>query len=112
MLNIAAMLPQSNPLQDTLMLVDRSQNPGFGTWSSDGMAQTLTTNSHLWCMSAGRELNAWELATLMGLDTFKMDLKGQTEAWFRKRLGLTVHVANLGLVLAAVVAVPLQSCLA
>ena len=112
MLNIAAMLPQSNPLQDTLMLVDRSQNPGFGTWSSEGMAQTLTTTSHLWCMSAGRELNAWELATLMGLDTFKMDLKGQTEAWFRKRLGLTVHVANFGLVLAAVVAVPLQSCLA
>ena len=112
MLNIAAMLPQSNPLQDTLMLVDKSQNPGFGTWTSDGMAQTLTTNSQLWCMSVGRELKAWELAALMGFDTSKMELKGQTEAWFRKRLGLTVHVANFGLVLAAVVAWPLRSCLA
>ena len=111
-LNIAAMLPQSNPLHDTLMLVDKSQNPGFGTWISDGMAQTLTTNSQLWCMSAGRELEARELAALMGLDTSKMALKGQTEAWFRKRLGLTVHVANFGLVLAAVMAGPLQSCLA
>ena len=112
MLNIVAMLPQSNPLQDTLMLVDKSQNPGFGTWPSDGMAQTLTTTSQLWCMSAGRELTARELAALMGFDTSKMALKGQTEAWFRKRLGLTVHVANFGLVLAAVVAGPLRQCLA
>ena len=112
MLNIAAMLPQSNPLQDTLMLVDTSQNPPHGTRPHDGMAQTLTTTSQLWCMSAGRELKAWELAALMGFDTSKMALKGQTEAWFRKRLGLTVHVANFGLVLAAVVARPLRSCLA
>ena len=112
MLNVAAMLPQSNPLQDTLMLVDKSQNPGFGSWASDGMAQTLTTNSQLWCMSAGRELTTLELAALMGFDTSKMALKGHTEAWFRKRLGLTVHVANFGLVLAAVMAAPLQLCLA
>ena len=111
-LNIVAMRPQSKPLQDTLLLVDKSQNPGFGTWPHDGMAQTLTTTSQLWCMSAGRELKAWELAALMGFDTSKMALNGQTEAWFRKRLGLTVHVANFGLILAAVTALPLRSCLA
>ena len=112
MLNIAAMLPQSQPLQDTLMLVEKSQNPGFGSWPTAGMAPTLITNSQLWCMSAGRELEAWELAVLMGFDTSQMVLKGQTEGWFRKRLGLTVHVANFGLVLAAAMAVPLQACLA
>ena len=112
MLNIAAMLPQSRPLQDTLLLVEKSQNPGFGSWLTDGMAPTLTTNSQLWCMSAGRELGAWELAVLMGFDTSQMVLKGQTEGWFRKRLGLTVHVANFGLVLAAAMALPLQACLA
>ena len=112
MLNIVAMLPQCRPLHDTLMLVDKSQNPGFGSWPCDGMAPTLTTASHLWCMSAGRELEASELALLMGFDTSKMVLKGQTEAWFRKRLGLTVHVANFGLVLAGAMALPLQACLA
>ena len=77
----------------------------------DGMAPTLTTTSQLWAMSAGRELQAWELAALMGFDTNKMVLKGQTEAWFRKRLGLAVHVPNFGLVLAAALARPLQACL-
>ena len=111
MLNIAALTPGSQPLQDTLMLVEKSQNPGFGSWLHDGMVQTLTTNSSLWCMSAGRELKAWELALLMGFDTSKMVLQGQTESWFRMRLGLTVHVANFGLVLAGALALPLQACL-
>ena len=94
------------------MLMDTSPNPGFGSWPYDGMVPTLTTNSVLWCMSAGRELKAWELALLMGFDTSKMVLQGQTESWFRMRLGLTVHVANFGLVLASVMAPPLQACLA
>ena len=106
------MLPQNQPLKDTLMLLDKSQNPPFGSWPTDGLAPTLTTTSQLWCMSAGRELQAWELAVLMGFDTNKMVLKGQTEAWFRRRLGLAVHVPNFGLVLAAAMANPLQACLA
>ena len=112
LLNIVAMLPQNQPLKDTLMLLDKSQNPPFGSWPTDGLAPTLTTTSQLWCMSAGRELQAWELAVLMGFDTNKMVLKGQTEAWFRRRLGLAVHVPNFGLVLAAAMAHPLQACLA
>ena len=110
-LNIVSMLPQCHPLNDTLMLVDKSQNPPFGSLPDDGLVPTLTTTSQLWCMSAGRELKASELAALMGLDTKKMVLKGQTEAWFRKRLGLTVHVPNFGLVLAAAMAHPLKAFL-
>ena len=45
----------------------------------------------------------------MGFDMKKMVLNGHTEAWFRKRLGLTVHVANFGLVLAAAMAYPLKA---
>ena len=112
LLNIVALLPGSQPLRDTLMLVDKSQNPHFGSWPTDGMAPTLTTTSQLWCMSAGRELEAWELAALMGFDMNKMVLKDQTEAWFRRRLGLAVHVPNFGLILAAALAHPLQACLA
>ena len=106
------MLPQTQPLKDTLMLVDKSQNPPYGTWTADRLAPTLTTTSQLWCMSAGRELQAWELAVLMGFDVNTMVLKGQTEAWFRRRLGLAVHVPNFGLVLAAAMAHPLRACLA
>ena len=111
LLNIVALLPRSHPLNDTLMLVDKSQNPPFGSLPADGLAPTLTTTSQLWCMSAGRELTASELAALMGFDTKRMVLKGQTEAWFRKRLGLAVHVPNFGLVLAAAMAQPLKALL-
>ena len=47
----------------------------------------------------------------MGFDTKKMVLNGQTEAWFRRRLGLTMHVPNFGLVLAAAMAYPLKALL-
>ena len=103
LLNVVALCPQSQPLHDTLLLVDTSQNPPFGSWPTDGMAPTLTTNTRLWCMSAGRGIEAWELAALMGFDCNGMELSGKTEAWFRKRLGLAVHVANFGLVMAAAV---------
>ena len=112
LLNIVAMLPQCRPLKDTLTLVDKSQNPPFGSLPADGLAPTLTTTSQLWCMSAGKELTASELAALMGFDTKQMVLQGQTEAWFRKRLGLTMHVPNCGLVLAAALALPLKALLA
>lgn len=111
LLNIVAMLPQSQPLKETLTLVDTSQNPPFGSMPFDGLAPTLTTTSHLWCMSAGRELRAGELAALMGFDINKIVLKGQSEAWFRRRLGLAVHVPNFGLILAAALAHPLRACL-
>ena len=83
---------QHHPLSDTLLLVDTSQNPFFGSFPSDGMAPTFTTTSQLRCLSAGRYLHTWELAALMGLDTQKLKLEGQSEPWFRKRLGLAVHV--------------------
>ena len=111
LLNIVALLPQSQPLDSTLILVDKSQNPPFAPLLTDGLSPTLTTTSQLWCMSAGRELLACELAALMGFNCSHMVLKGQTEAWFRKRMGLAVHVPNFGLILAAAMASPLQRLL-
>ena len=103
---------QHHPLSDTLLLVDTSQNPPFGSFPYDGMAPTFKTTSLLWCLSAGRYLHTWELAALMGLDTQKLKLEGQSEPWFRKRLGLAVHVPNSGLALLAVLAKPLHGRLA
>ena len=105
-------LRQRHPLSDTLLLVDTSLNPFFGSFPSDGMAPTLTTTSQLWCLSAGRYLHTWELNALMGLDTQKINREGQSEPWFCKRLGLAVHVPNLGLALLALLAKPLHGCLA
>ena len=48
----------------------------------------------------------------MGFDINKNVLKGKSEAWFRRRLGLAVHVPNFGLILAAALAHPLRACLA
>lgn len=92
LLNLFASMRQHHPLSDTLLLVDTSQNPFFGSFPSDGMAPTFTTTSQLWCLSAGRYLHTWELAALMGLGTQKLKLEGQSEPWFRKRLGLAVHI--------------------
>ena len=110
LLNIIASLPRRQPLKDSAMCADLSQNPPFGTYAVDGMAPTLTTTSDLWCLSSGRRLERWELAALMGLTAETLRLNGQSEAWFRKRLGLTVHVPNFGLALTALMAAPIASC--
>ena len=112
LLNLYAFMRQHHPLSVILLLLDTSQNPSFGSFPTDGMAPTITTTSQLWCLSAGRYLLTWELAALMGLDTQKLKFEGQSEQWFRKRLGLAVHVPNFGLALLAVLAKPLHGCLA
>ena len=85
-------LPHNQHLKDSLALVDTSQNPGFGSYPMDGMAPTLTTTTQLWCLTAGRFMETWELVALMGLDTRTLKLNNHTDPWFRKRLGLAVHV--------------------
>ena len=112
MLNMAAMLPHSQPLHDTMMLVGKSQNPLHGGTPADDAAPALTTSSQLWCTSAGRELQAWELAELIGFVINKMVTESRADAWFRRRLGLAAHVANTWLILAVALSQPLQACLA
>ena len=46
------------------------------------------------------------------LGTQKLKLEGRSEQWFRKRLGLAVHVPKFALALLAVLAKPLHGCLA
>ena len=112
LLKLYAPMRQHHPLSDTLLLLDTSQNPSFGLFPTDGMAPTFTTTSQLWCLSAGRYLLTLELAALMGLDTQKLKFEGQSGQWFRKRLGLAVHVPNCGLALLSVLSTPLHGCLA
>ncbi len=58
-LNIMALLPQMQPLSDSILLADTAQNPPFMTLAGDGFVQTLTTNSAVWCLWAGRYLKTW-----------------------------------------------------
>ncbi len=109
-LNVMALLPQTQPLNDSLLLADTAQNPPFMTLARDGFVQTLTTNSAVWCLWAGRYLKTWELAALMGFKTREMHFGCQSEHWFRTRLGLAVHVGNFGLALLALMAKPLSMC--
>ena len=44
----------------------------------------------------------------MGLNLNGVDLRGVHEAWMRRQLGLGIHIPNFGLVLLAVMAMPLN----
>ena len=93
------------------MLAGTSHNPSYGPWPADDLAPTLTTTSHLWCMSAGRYREAWAVAALLGFTTRELVLNGQTEALFRKCSGLAAQVPNFAVALATVMAHPLAACL-
>ena len=107
-LNAMALLPRAKPLTDTLLLGDTSQNPPYMSLAVDGLVPTLTTTSAVWCVSAGKYLQVWELAALMAVKTSEITFVGHSESWFRTRLGLAVHVGNFGLALMALMAVPLN----
>ena len=111
LLNVLALLPQARPLTDTLMVGDTSQNLHFMSLATDGLVPTLTMSSAMWCLSAGRHLEVWELAALMAVPVTDVTFAGQSEAWFRGRLGLAVHVGNFGLALLALHATPLMKLL-
>ena len=111
-MNLLALKVEVQPLSDTLTVADLSQNPPYGTVHCEGDVPTLTTSSHLWCFQAGEALSVRHLATLMGLDLSAIAFdQSMTEAWFRQRLGLGVHVGNFGLVLLAALSPALSKCI-
>ena len=112
MLNVFALKIDAQPLQDTLMLADMSQNTGFGTIRTDGNVPTLTTNSYPHSFQAATKLTTYHVAALSGLDTTKMKFaKNMNPTWFRARVGLGVHVANYGMVLMGALAPPMSQML-
>ena len=111
-MNLLALKVEVQPLSDTLTVADLSQNPPYGTVHCEGDVPTLTTSSHLWCFQAGEALSVHHLATLMGLDLSAITFdQSMTEAWFRQRLGLGVHIGNFGLVLLAALSPALSKCM-
>ena len=108
-LNVVSRLPDVQPLAQTLALIDLSQTVTMASLRTDGNVPTLTTKSNLFSLGLGRFLTTAELAILMGFDLEAYDFQGCSETWFRERLGLCMHVASLGTMIASLIAVPLSS---
>ncbi len=110
LINLLALRPGAHPLNETLMLGDVSQNPPYCDVFMDGTTPVFTTSSRVWVFQMGEFLTTQHAAALMGLDLSTMKFSPDMgEAWFRQRLGLTVHVASFGLVLLAALVPPLQA---
>ena len=108
-LNVVARLPEVQPLAQTLAVIDLSQTVTMASLRTDGAVPTLTTRSRVFSLALGRYLTTAELAFLMGYDLDTYSFQGCSESWFRARLGLCMHVASLGSMIAALLAVPLSS---
>ena len=96
LLNIVALLPKCQPLQETLAIADRGQTITRMPLRSDGTIPTVATNSLLHCFQTGECLQTYEVAALMGLKLESLKLVGVSEAAIRKRLGLGIHIAVMG----------------
>ena len=113
-LNLVALSPKSQPLADTLMVVDLAHklNPPSGDLDNHGEAPTCTAKSDLWVFHAGVALSVQHYSALMGLDLSTVALsRKMTESWMRQRLGMASHIGNFGVVLLAAVTPPLQRLL-
>ena len=96
LLNIVALLPKCQPLQETVAIADRGQTITRNPLRSDGTIPTVATNSMLHCFQTGECLQTYEVAALMGLKLESLRLAGVSEAAIRKRLGLGIHIAVMG----------------
>ena len=112
LINLIAILPGAQPLNDTLMVGDVSQNPPFGDLFAQGETPVFTTSSNVWVFQVGQTLRTHHMAALMGLDLSMVTFSAHmSESWFRQRLGMAVHIPNFGLVLMAALAPPLRACI-
>ena len=111
LINLVAIRPDTQPLNDTLMVGDVSQNPPFSDMFAGGDTPVFTS-SNAWVFQIGEALRTRHMAALMGLDlsmvTFSVHM---SESRFRQRLGMAVHIPNFGLVLLAALTPPLRACL-
>ena len=109
-LNVVSRLPEVQPLAQTLAVVDLSRtSDGMASVRTDGAVPALTPKSRVFSLALGRHLTTAELAFLMGYNLDEYNFQGCSESWFRARLGLCMHVASLGSMIAALIAVPLSS---
>ena len=104
MLNIIARLPAAQPLRATRLIVDLGQPIDKCSPKLAGVVPTMSSNSVMWCMCAGRPPTVSEMAKLMGEDLDDVDLRVTTEYQMRVMLGTSMHVATAGFALTGLMA--------
>ena len=107
LLNVCALCPGIAPLQDTQTLVDISQSLCRKPWRTDGGAPPIATNTELWSMQHAKSLSMGQLAELMGHKLIYEKFDGILRSAQRKLLGNSIHVACMGSMLLAVLAIAL-----
>ena len=106
-LNVAARLPEAQPLNATWFVADVSQTVKCASLRHDGALPTLTTKSKMFALSLARFLTTAELSAAMAFSVRAYNFENCSEQWWRRRLGLSMHVSSLGAMLLALIAVPL-----
>ena len=104
LLNVCALCPQVAPLQDTLTLVDITQSLYRKAWNTDGAAPVIATQTELWSMQDAKLLSLGQLAELMGHKLINESFMGIRRTAQLKLLGNSIHVASMGSMLMAVIA--------
>ena len=105
LLNVCALCPGIAPLQDTPTLVDTTQSLCRKPWRTDGCAPPIATNTELWSMQHAKSLSKGQLAELMGHKLINESFRGIGCTAQRKLLGNSIHVASMGSILMAVIAI-------
>ena len=105
LLNVCAHYPQMAPLQDTLTLVDITQSLCRKPWCTDGGAPVIATHTQLWSMRDAKSLSLGQLAELMGHKLINESFMGIPRSAQLKLLGNSIHVASMGSMLMAVIAI-------
>ncbi len=104
LLNVLALLPQAQPLNETLLVADLGQSVDAPAQIFDGSVPAFLSNSALFCFRAGAFLTTAQKGALMGYRLDHLRLEHCSEAWLSGKLGSSVHVANMGAMLMALVA--------
>ena len=104
LLNVCARCPRMAPLHDALTLVDITQSLYRMPWSTDGGAPPIATNTVLWSMQDAKSLSLGQLAELMGHKLINESFRGIGCTAQLKLIGNSIHVACMGSMLMAVIA--------
>ena len=99
LLNTTALMPQVQPVQDTLAVLDITQGFTRCALRTDGSVPVAVTGTVYYSLQACRQLSVVEMGELMGHRMCEMNVGSISETSFRALLGNGVHVASMGMFL-------------
>ena len=106
LLNVIARLPEIQPIHASLALVDLTQSLDRRPFRVDGCCLPIATNTVLWSMKLGKLLTIKQSAELMGhqMEDGGPNFEGIPKSVQQRLIGNSIHVAVIGSLLIAVIA--------